>query len=193
MNTKPNIRSDSKKEPNDIRIGMQSRVRSVIRYCNNLISTSNPKFLKFSAVGGAIGKLVDVVEVLKLVNKDLYQTNKIATVSYQSIDDKKEVLNQRLYPKFEVILSFEEPKEKNPENFQDKLSEEEKKKKFELLNSRPQRTGGRGGRVFRGGNRRGGFRGRGRGGFRGNRRGGFRPRGGRGFRGGFRNQRRGGY
>ena len=88
MNTKPNIRSDSKKEPNDIRIGMQSRVRSVIRYCNNLISTSNPKFLKFSAVGGAIGKLVDVVEVLKLVNKDLYQTNKSGKELLKTDKDK---------------------------------------------------------------------------------------------------------
>ena len=49
------------------------------------------KLLHFAAVGGAIGKLVNIVEVLKVVNPGLYQLNKLATVSYQSVEDGKEV------------------------------------------------------------------------------------------------------
>ena len=79
----------SPKEPNDIRIGMSSRVRNVIRYCNGLLKEQT-KLLHFAAVGGAIGKLVNIVEVLKVVNPGLYQLNKLATVSYQSVEDGKE-------------------------------------------------------------------------------------------------------
>jgi len=41
--------------------------------------------LHFSEVGGAIGKLVSAIEVLKTVNAGLFQLNKLATVSYQSL------------------------------------------------------------------------------------------------------------
>ena len=82
----------------------------------------------------------------------------------------------------EVYLSLE-PREKN-EGFQDKLSEEERNKLYELFNQKPTR------RPFRG-NRRGGFRGARRGGFRGTR-GGLRgPRRGGNFRGGRGAPRRG--
>lgn len=161
------------KPANEIRIGMDSKVRNVIRYCNALLKEKSTTFLHFSAVGGAIGKLVSAVEVLKTVNPGLYQSNKLATVAYQSVDDKKTVTNQKLYPKMEVILSLE-PKEKN-EGFQDKLSEEERTKLYELFNQKPVR------RQFRG-SRRGGFRGSRRGrGTRGMR--GTRGRGTRGMRG----------
>ena len=163
----------SDKPANEIRIGMDSKVRNVIRYCNALLKEKTTTFLHFSAVGGAIGKLVSAVEVLKTVNPGLYQSNKLATVAYQSVDDKKTVTNQKLYPKMEVYLSLE-PREKN-EGFQEKLSEEERNKLYELFNQKPTR------RPFRG-NRRGGFRGS-RGGFRGARRGGLRGRGARGMRG----------
>ena len=172
----------SDKPANEIRIGMDSKVRNVIRYCNALLKEKTTTFLHFSAVGGAIGKLVSAVEVLKTVNPGIYQSNKLATVAYQSVDDKKTVTNQKLYPKMEVYLSLE-PREKN-EGFQDKLSEEERNKLYELFNQKPTR------RPFRG-NRRGGFRGARRGGFRGTRgglrgrgsRGGLRGRGSRGMRG----------
>ena len=85
----------TEKPANDIRIGMDSRVKNVIRYCNGLLKEKTFTFLRFSAVGGAIGKL----EILKVVNPGLYQSNKLATVSYQSVDDEhKTVTNQRLYP-----------------------------------------------------------------------------------------------
>ena len=183
----------NKKEPNDIRIGMGSRVRNVVRYCNSLLKEKTYKSLHFSAVGGAIGKLVSAVEVLKTVNEGLYQQNKLATVSYQSQNSKEEQ-NQRLYPKMEITLSLEDFKDKT-DGYQKKLEESERQQLYKLFNEQPVRRTRRGGfRGRRGGfrGRRGGFRGR-RGGFRGNR-GGFRPR--RGFRGnrgrGIRGNNRGG-
>ena len=206
-------KSDSPKEINDIRIGMNSRVRNVIRYCNFVLNEKKLGELRFSAVGGAIGKLVDAVEVLKIVNPGLYQVNKIATVSYQTVDTQGKLVNQRLYPKLEVVLSLAPSKDKS-EGSQDKLDEAERTKLFELLNARQTRPEGyEGHEVAEGEERpRGRGIGRGRGGFsRGGRgfprgRGGFRgqrgaPRGGRGFsrgapRGGFRGERgapRGGF
>ena len=164
-----------KKEPNDIRIGQNSRVRNVVRYCNSLLKEKTYKTLHFSAVGGAIGKLVSAVEVLKTVNEGLYQQNKLATVSYQSTNTKEAQNNQKLYPKMEVILSLEDFKEKT-DGYQSKLDETERQKLYKLFNEQPIRRGRRGG--FRG--RRGGFRAR-RGGFRARRGFGFRARG---FRGG---------
>jgi len=180
---------ETKKAENDIRIGMKTRPRYVIKYSQSIMKEKNLKELKFSAVGGSIGKLIEVVEVLKVLIPNLYQQNRITSVAYQTVDSNKTLLNQRLYPKLEVILSTEAFKEKN-EGTQDKLSEKDRKTFEEHINKRREereknRGRGRGGRGgFRG--RRGGFRGR-RGGFRG-RRGGFRgsrgaPRRGRGTRG----------
>ena len=178
-NTKTNNTNANAKEANDIRIGMNTRVRNVVRYCNSLLKEKTFKSLHFSAVGGAIGKLVSAVEVLKTVNAGLYQQNKLATVSYQSAENK-EIKNQKLYPKMAVTLSLEDIKEKN-EGYQKKMEETERLNLYKVFNEQPVRRGRRGG--FRG--RRAGFRGR-RGGFRGRRiRRGFRARGA-GFRRGFR-------
>ena len=182
---------ETKKAENDIRIGMKTRPRYVIKYSQSIMKEKNLKELKFSAVGGSIGKLIEVVEVLKVLIPNLYQQNRITSVAYQTVDSNKTLLNQRLYPKLEVILSTEAFKEKN-EGTQDKLDEKDRKTFEEHINKRREereknRGRGRGRGGFRG--RRGGFRGR-RGGFRG-RRGGFRGRGaprrgGRGTRGGSR-------
>jgi hypothetical protein len=190
MDSRKERTPEAPKEINDIRIGMSSRVRNIIRYCNSIIKDQGVRELHFSAVGGAIGKLVDAVEVFKIVNPGLYQVNKFATVSYQTVDAQGKVVDLKLYPKFEATLSFEEPKEKN-EGFQNKLDEGLRTKLLELLNARSEREpqerqgrGTRGGRGFRGGFRgERGTRGtpRGRGGFRG--RGNFEPRGRGGFRG----------
>lgn len=188
---------DKQKKPeNDIRIGMNSRVRNVIRYATNIMKEKNLKELKFSAVGGSIGRLLDTVEVLKILIPGLYQQNKITSVAYQTLDSGNNVLNQKLYPKMEIVLTTEEPKNKN-EGFQDKLNEEDRKKIEKIMNERrEEREKNRGGRrrVNRGG-RRFGFRGRRPFGFRGRRgfrvrRGNFRPRGNRG-RGGRGNAGRG--
>ena len=110
MEAKREGTTDTPKEINDIRIGMNSRVRNVIKYCNFVLTEKKMGELRFSAVGGAIGKLVDAVEVLKIVNTGLFQVNKIATVSYQTVDNQGKLLNQRLYPKLEIVLSLTEPK-----------------------------------------------------------------------------------
>ena len=172
---------DNKKAPNDIRIGMNSRPRYVIKYATSVMDEQKLSELKFSAVGGSIGRLLEIVEVLKVLKPGLYQQNRITSVAYQTVDSNNTLLNQRLYPKLEVILSKEEPKNKT-EGFQGKLEEDKRKDIEKIMNERKERiekNRGRGrgrGRGFRGRGRRGGFRGR-RGNFRGRpRRGDSRPR-----------------
>ena len=160
---------------------MNSRARNVIKYSTSVMDEKKLKELKFSAVGGSIGRLLDIVEVLKVLKPGLYQQNRITSVAYQTVDSNNTLLNQRLYPKLEVILSTEEPKNKT-EGYQGQLEEETRKQIEKAMNERREkfeknRGRGRGrGRGPRGRGRRGGFRGR-RGGFRGRpRRGDSRPR-----------------
>ena len=183
------VKKDSKKEPNDIRIGMNSRPKNVIKYSTSVMDELKLTELKFSAVGGSIGILLDVVEVLKILKPGLYQQNRITSVAYQTVDSNQKLLTQKLYPKLEVILSKEEPKQKT-EGYQGQLDEKDRKQIETIMNKRkeereknrgPARGRGRGRGGQRGGRgRRGGFRGRGRG---------FRPR--RGGRGGQRGAPRG--
>jgi len=179
-------RKNGPKELNDVRIGMQSIVGKVIGYCNLLLTEKQMRTIRFTAVGGAIGKLVNVVENLRIFHPGLYQSNQLSTVSYQAVDKQGKVFNERLHPKMEVHLSLDEPKDKN-EGFQTKLSEDERKKLHDFMNARREQRQSEG-------PRRGGFRGRGRGrgSFRGRGRGRGAPRGGnRGFRGGNRGMGRG--
>ena len=172
---------DKQKAPNDIRIGMNSRPRYVIKYATSVMDEQKLSELKFSAVGGSIGRLLDIVEVLKVLKPGLYQQNRITSVAYQTVDSNNTLLNQRLYPKLEVILSKEEPKNKT-EGFQGIMDEEKRKEIEKIMKDRKEqieKNKGRGGRPrgrgTRGGPRRGGFRGRR--GFRGRpRRGDSRPR-----------------
>ena len=161
----------SKKPINDIRVSYSSRIGGIVSYCEKLLKENNMRELNFSAVGGSIGTLVSVVELLKTITPGLYQINRLATISYQSVEEggKSDNQNPRLFPKLEVKLTLDKPA-KPTEGFQDKLDEEERKKLLDLHNKRRDDRRNRS-------RRRGGFRGR-RGGFRGRR--GFR---GRGFRG----------
>ena len=165
-------KKETKKEPNDIRIGMNSRPRNVIKYATSVMDEKKLTELKFSAVGGSIGRLLDIVEVFKVLKPGLYQQNRITSVAYQTVDSNNELLQQRLFPKLEVILSKEEPKTKS-EGFQGQMDEKQRKEIETIMNKKKeQREKNRG---------RGGPRGRGRGGPRGRgRRAGFRGRG-RGF------------
>jgi hypothetical protein len=167
-----------KKAPNDIRIGFNTRIGGIIKYCQKLLDVDKVKELNFSAVGGSIGSLVTTVEILKVLHKDLHQVNRFATISYQSVEEgkKSEIQNQRLYPKLEIKLTLDKPKNINEGFYQPPLSEEERKKIADIQEKRRQAMSQR-----RGPPRRGSFRGR-RGGFRGRRRGGFSARG-RFFRG----------
>ena len=135
MATKP---KDNTKEPNDIRIGMTSRPRYVIKYSTSVMEEKKLKELKFSAVGGSIGRLLDIVEVLKVLKPGLYQQNRITSVSYQTVDSNNTLLNQRLYPKLEVILSKEEPKNKT-EGYQGKLEEDKRKDIEKIMKERKER------------------------------------------------------
>ena len=49
------------KAPNDIRIGMNTRVRNVILYSTSIMKEKKLRELRFSAVGGSIGHLLDTV------------------------------------------------------------------------------------------------------------------------------------
>ena len=90
---------DSNKAPNDIRIGMNSRPRNVIKYSTSVMEEKKLNELKFSAVGGSIGRLLQIVEVLKVIKPGLHQQNRITSVAYQTVDSNNKLLNQRLYPK----------------------------------------------------------------------------------------------
>ena len=170
-----------KKQANDIRVGFNSRISGIVNYCQRLLKENNMRELNFSAVGGSIGTLVTAVEVLKTLQPGFHQVNRLATISYQSVEEgkKNEVQNQKLYPKLEVKLSLDKPA-KTGEGYQEPIKEEERTKLLDIQSKRRQGRGSRRGaprrgRGFRG--RRPGFRGR-RGGFRGRGRG--RPNFGRG-------------
>jgi hypothetical protein len=166
---------ESQKKPvNDIRVGFNSRIGGLVNYCERLLKENNIRELNFSAVGGSIGTLVTVVEVLKTLHAGFYQINRFATISYQSVEEGKkgEVQNQRLYPKLEVKLTLDKPAKTGGEGYQEPLEEEERKK---LLDIHSKRREGRPPRR--------GFRGRGRGRGRGRFRRGPGFRGRRGFRG----------
>ena len=180
-------KKETKKEPNDIRIGINSRPRNVIKYATSVMEEKKLTELRFSAVGGSIGRLLDIVEVFKVLKPGLFQQNKITSVAYQTVDSNNVLLQQRLFPKLEVVLSKEEPKNKT-EGYQGKMDEKERKEIETIMNKRKEEREknrgarrcprGRGGPRGRG--RRPGFRGRGRprrGGPRGPARGSSRGRG----------------
>lgn len=155
------------KPANDIRVGFRTRGRDVIRYAERLLKEDNFKTLTFSAVGGSISTLVNVVEILKYTNPGLHQTNRMATISYRSVEETGSIAKERLYPKLEVILSLEKPATQG-EGYQEPLTEEirkqinETREKNRTERRRPPMRGRgfrRGGRGFRRGGR--GFRGRG--------------------------------
>jgi len=186
------------KPDNHIKIGVGTRVRSVINYCKILLE-KNFRELNLTAMGGAIGSLILVCENLKILHPGLFQSYKILTVNYKTVDNTGKLVQQKLFPKFEVILSLDEPSEKN-EGFQPPLPNDEREKLLNQLNSQNQRQsqirGNRGFRSSRGERTNRFFRGeRPRGIGRGFERGfGTRGRIGRGFRGrgfGFRDYGRG--
>jgi len=170
---------DSQQPVNHIRVSANSQVKNLIRYANMLLKERNFRELNFKGLGGAIGKIVSTVEILRIVNPGLYQINKIETVKYPAKDE-----TERLYPSMEVTLTLDEPTTKGM-GFQDKLNEEERVKLFNLLN---ERRAQRPETETPTGEFRGESRGRGRGSFRGGR---GAPRGG--FRGGFRGEARGAF
>ena len=148
----------AKKQVNDIRVRYNSRIRGIINYCQRLLKENNLRELTFSAVGGSIGTLVTTVEILKTLYPGIHQVNRLATISYQSVEEGKKdaVENQRLFPKLEVKLSLDKPAQIG-EGYQEPLSEEERKKIAEIINKRRQTRNVRRGpprRGFKAGPRR---------------------------------------
>lgn len=181
---------ENKDELNLIRIGTGTRVNGVLRFANVLLKERNFREIRFRALGASIGKLVSSVELLKITHPGMYQVNTIGTVSFQLKDSDDQISNQRLYPKLEIVLSLDEPKNKG-EGYQEKMSEEERLKLCKVM-ERNVGSFGSGGRASRGGRGFGGgrFRPGNRGNFRGGRPIGFnmygnvtRGRGGYGARG----------
>ena len=148
----------AKKQVNDIRVRYNSRISGIINYCQRLLKENNLRELTFSAVGGSIGTLVTTVEILKTLYPGIHQVNRLATISYQSVEEGKKdaVENQRLFPKLEVKLSLDKPAQIG-EGYQEPLSEEERKKIAEIINKRRQTRNVRRGpprRGFKAGPRR---------------------------------------
>merc|ERR1712032_1765018 len=128
--------NNAPKEENDVRIGMSSIVGKVIGYCNLLLTEKKFRNIKFTAVGGAIGKLVNVVENLKVFHAGLNQSNFLTTVSYQAVDRTGKVFNERLHPKMEVNLSLDKIAAPEQGFVQDVLPEEERKTMQALMDKR---------------------------------------------------------
>merc|ERR1712032_1432518 len=171
------------KPENLIRIGANTRVRSVINYCLVLLK-KDVKELNLNAMGGAIGSLIVIAENVKLLHPGLFQTNTISTINSQTVDGTGNVLQQKLFPKLEVVLTTVQPDAKNI-GYQAALSEEEREKMLKVLNEVNSNRRNRRQRGQRGGPRGGqrGQRGGPRGGQRGNMRGGRGAPRGRGNRG----------
>merc|ERR1712004_124774 len=113
------------------------------------------------AVGGAIGKLVNVVENLKVFHAGLYQSNFLTTVSYQAVDRTGKVFNERLHPKMEVNLSLDTLAAPEQGFVQAVVPEEERKAMQNLMDKRREERQNEGERRQRGAPRgqRGGYRG----------------------------------
>ena len=96
----------------NIRIDLNTKRKIVISYCKNVLNSNNCKGLNLSAVGGSIGKLIEIVETLKMIISGLYQVNRLTSVAYLPVGNNNGEVNnvaKRLYPKMEVKLTLEKP------------------------------------------------------------------------------------
>ena len=96
-----------RKAPNDIRVGINSRIRNVVRYCSSIIRDRRLRInnLNFSAVGGAINKLQAVVRIIKLRFPGFYQFTRMSTVRRRMYDNYNRSYN-RYYPRMRITLSY---------------------------------------------------------------------------------------
>merc|ERR1712032_1717421 len=143
-------------------------------YCLVLLK-KDVKELNLNVMGGAIGSLIVIAENVKLLHPGLFQTSTISTLNSQTVTGTGDVLEQKLFPKLEIVLTTVQPDAKNI-GYQAAHSEEDRER-----TRRPQtQRGGRGQRgAPRGRGQRGGQRGAPRG-QRGGQRGAPRGRGQRG-------------
>ena len=133
---KINLMSEEKKVSNEIRIGLRTKPKEIIAQCEKLIKEEKVKELHLSAVGNTIGNLVVAVEIVKSFFLNLHQSSEFSTIPARSLekdkDKKPDTKPQRLYPRFEIILSTEKLAEKK-EGSQSKITEEERTILIETL------------------------------------------------------------
>ena len=125
--------SEDKKVSNEIRIGFKTKPKEIISQCEKILQEDKAKDVHLSAVSTSIGDLVIAVEILKIKFPGLFQKNIFSTISPRSSEkkNKPETSTQRLFPRLEIILSKEKPKEEKGES--KVISEEEKKILIETL------------------------------------------------------------
>ena len=132
--------TEEKKVSNEIRIGLRTKPKEIIAQCEKLIKEEKMKELHLSAVGNTIGNLVVAVEIVKSLFPNLHQSTEFSTIPARSLekdkdkdkDKKSDTKPQRLYPRFEIILSTEKLAEKK-EGTQSKITEEERTILIETL------------------------------------------------------------
>ena len=125
--------SEDKKVSNEIRIGFKTKPKEIISQCEKILQEDKAKDVHLSAVSTSIGDLVIAVEILKIKFPGLFQKNIFSTISPRSSEkkNKPETSTQRLFPRLEIVLSKEKPKEEKEEP--KVISEEEKKILIETL------------------------------------------------------------
>ena len=117
---------ESNLEVKEIRVGLNTRIKNIINDSIEQMKNTQIKELKFSAVGGSIGKLIEIIETLKVFLPGIYQQNRLSTVAYIPINNKNDESSNNLYPKLEIRLLKNEPQMKN-EGYQGSLPEENRK------------------------------------------------------------------
>ena len=95
---------------------------------------SEDKFTEvhFSSVGPAVGKLINIVEVFKILHANLHQVNRIGSVTFDCLDNDSKMNSLSLLPKLEVVLSKDKP-DTLDEGYQEPISEELREQLKELL------------------------------------------------------------
>lgn len=94
---------------NDILIGNKTNTGNVVVYCLKQFNKFNIREITLSAVCENIGKLVNIVECLKIHVPGLYQNNYLTSISG---DGEQNHRNKIINPRMEVILTLDEPNEK---------------------------------------------------------------------------------
>ena len=132
---------------NDILIGNKTNTGNVVVHCLKQFNKFNIREITLSAVCENIGKLVNIVECLKIHVPGLYQNNYLTSISG---DGEQNHRNQIINPRMEVILTLDEPNAKTigtqtpideKERIQLKsLHDEILKNKKILARNRPRRT-----------------------------------------------------
>ena len=125
--------SEDKKASNEIRLGFKTKPKEILSQCEKILQEDKAKDVHLSAVSTSIGDLVIAVEILKIKIPGLFQKNIFSTIAPRKSEkkNKPEASAQKLFPRLEIVLSKEKPKEEKEES--KVISEEESKILIETL------------------------------------------------------------